>query len=203
MADNSEKIARFEQTVKAQSDSEINAILSEAEKKAADIINKANDDCINSSYETIQKKSKEIRRNYKKKVSQASFMASREIFAYRNKLIEDFFEELHDKLAEFAKTDKYREYLGQLAEEANADKALDSDVTAYVRPEDCNFAAVLFSKIYPQVKVEADRKIELGGITFYYHNDSTYADKTLDIAFAAEKEEFVNNSEMQLKKLTD
>ncbi len=198
MADNSEKIALFKEAVQQQVDEEINGIISAANKKAAEIIKNAEDEWINESYRIIQGKSKEIRREHQKKLSQASFNASKEVFIQRSRLTEEFFSDIYDKLKNYSLTNAYKEQLAEDAEKVNSQKPFCKNVTAYVKLEDKEFAAEFFSKKYPSVIVKTDKNIKLGGITFFYPDDNTYIDKTLDGAFTAEKEAFVNNAEIKL-----
>ena len=127
-------------------------------------------------------------------VSQKSFEASREIFAHRNELIEVFFDGIAKKLLDYAKTDDYRKNLADILKEVNTQHAFTSTSKAYVRAEDVDTV----KKLYPDLQVEADRKIKLGGVTVYYPEDRIYIDKTFDNTFAEQRTAFADNDFMRL-----
>ena len=189
-----DKIAQFEEKINAAADAEIEALLSEAKARAEKAISGADEEYLERSYHVVSGETKNIKRKLDHMVSQKSFEASREIFAHRNELVEVFFDGIAKKLLDYAKTDDYRKNLADILKEVNTQHAFTSTSKAYVRAEDVEAV----KKLYPDLQVEADRKIKLGGVTVYYPEDRIYIDKTFDNTFAEQRTAFADNDFMRL-----
>lgn len=189
-----DKVAQFEEKINAAADAEIEALLSEAKARAEKAISGADEEYLEKSYHVVSGETKNIKRRLDRMVSQKSFEASREIFAHRNKLVEDFFEGIEKRVLDYVKTDAYRQNLADILKEVNAQHAFTSTTKAYVRDEDVDTV----KKLYPSLQVEADRKIKLGGVTVYYPEDRIYIDRTFDNTFREQKTAFADNDFMRL-----
>lgn len=189
-----DKIAQFEEKINAAADAEIETLLSEARDRAEKAISGADEEYLEKSYHVVSDKTKDMKRRLDHMVSQKSFEASREIFAHRNKLVEEFFDGVAKKLLEYAKTDDYRQNLAEILKEVNSQHAFTPQSKAYVRAEDIDTV----KKLYPALQVEADRKIKLGGVTVYYPEDKIYIDRTFDNTFAEQKTAFADTDFMRL-----
>ena len=196
MADTGEKLSRFQAEIDKEIKGEIDDILSSAKEKADEILSKADDEFIGDSYQRVSAETRSIQQELNKSVSHKSFEAKREILAYRNKLVDEFFGGISQKVLEFSKSEKYADYMEKAVREVNAAYPFYDGVTAYVKPADRELAERLLAEY--KVPVEADRSIKLGGITFRYPNENSYVDRTLDESFRKAKDNFANNSAMQL-----
>lgn len=194
MADDIEKIARFEDTINKEADAEINSMLSEAKENADEAVRSACERYQEKSSDIISDEIKKMKSRYEHAVSQKSFEASREVIAHRNEAVEQFFSELEKKLIAYSSTEEYKEYLAKEIGEINAERAFTSSVKIYVRSTD----AEVVRKLYPDVCVQADKKIKLGGANVFYPDEGICIDKTLDNLFEQQKAEFVNNAFMRL-----
>ncbi len=198
MTDNSGKTALFKEAVMRQVNAEAESMIAQANKKAEEMIRAAESENEKKLKDALQKKEKEVRSKRQKEVSLSSFSSSREITAKRNELVEELFSGIYERLLGYSRSNDYKEQFAEDTEKVNSAKTFYKDVTAYVKPDDIKFAEKFFKKKYIGVLVAADKNIKLGGVTFFYPNDNTYIDKTLDGAFAAEKEAFVNNADIKL-----
>ena len=189
-----DKVAQFEEKINAEADAEIEALLSEARARAEKAVSGADEEYLEKSYNVVSGKTKDIKRRLDHTVSQKSFEASREIFAHRNKLVEDFFDGIAKKLQDYAKSDDYRKNLADILKDVNTQHAFTSTSKAYVRAEDVDTV----KKLYPALQVEADRKIKLGGVTVYYPEDKIYIDRTFDNTFEEQKTAFADTDFMRL-----
>lgn len=189
-----DKVAQFEEKINAQADSEIEALIHEANIRAEKAINGADEEYLEKSYHVVSGETKNIKRRLEHMVSQKSFEATREIFAHRNQLVEDFFDGVAKRVLEYAKTDDYRRDLEGILKEVNTKHAFTSTSKAYVRAEDVDTV----KKLYPSLQVEADRKIKLGGVTVYYPEEKIYIDRTFDNTFGEQKTAFADNDFMRL-----
>lgn len=197
MSEKSAKILRFEEAVNLEVNAEIEEIIESARKKAEEIISKAESECSYNSEQTVIGKARELKASSELIVSQKSFNAEKQTVIFRNKLVDDFFNEIEKKLTAFVQGDKYKEWLEKALASLSDEKAFYDGVIVYARKADEKTVEELL-KAFPAVTVKIDKSIKLGGITVFYPNESQYIDKTIDDAFRQKKEAFVNNPEMQL-----
>lgn len=191
---NIEKIARFEEAIKAESEAEANAVLSAAQARAENAVSCADEEYLEKVYHLVSTETKNIKRKYAKLVSQKDFEASKSVFAHRSAVVEAFFEEMSKEISDFARTEDYIKDLEETLSEIEKENGFDKDTVIYVRAEDVEKT----KKLFPAITVKSDKKIKLGGATVFYPQKSLYIDKTYDNAFEQQKEEFVNNGFMQL-----
>lgn len=192
--DNIEKVARFEEAINKAAENEIEKLLSDAKKKAEEIVKCADEEYLEKSYNIVSGETKSIERKLQHEVSQKEFEASKEVFAHRNKRVNDLFEELENEIAEFSLTPEYEKRLIAITEEIEKENPFDEKTVIYVKPADVD----KLKKRYPKATVSGDKNIKLGGVSVFYPQHSVYADRTFDNAFAEQKAEFVNNKLMQL-----
>lgn len=197
MAENKDKLTRFEEAVNMEISAEIDNILENAKKQAEEIVTAADSEYSENSSTKISDSTKQIKSKMEHLVSQESFSSEREVLAFRNKLVEDFFAEISGKVIEFSSSVKYEAFLEKLLNELNSEKAFYKGVTVFVKPSD-EQKAMQAAKKFNVLEVKTDKMIKLGGVSVFYPNESQYIDKTLDDAFRLQKEKFVNNPEMQL-----
>lgn len=189
-----EKTARFEKAINKAAESEINALLSEAKKKAEEAVKSAEQEYLDNSSNVVAEETKNIKRKLEHEVSQKEFEASKEIYAHRSRCVDSFFEELRKELETFTQTPEYQQKMKQWTEETEKENPFNEKTVIYVKPSDLDAV----KKLYPNAAVSADKKIRLGGVCVFYPESSVYCDKTLDSAFEKQKEEFVNNGILQL-----
>lgn len=192
--ENIEKITRFEEAIKTESEAEISAVLSAAEARAKEAVASVDEEYLEKSYKLVSKETKNIKDKYEKLISQKGFEASKKVFAHRNEVIEVFFAEIAKEIADYSKTADYQQDLAKILSDIEKQNSFDDRTVAYVKPEDVDTV----KKLYPKLKIEADKKIKLGGVTVYYPQNSMYVDKTYDNAFEQQRADFVNNEFMQL-----
>ena len=189
-----DKVAQFEEKINAAADAEIEALLSEAKARTEKAISGADEEYLEKSYHVVSGETKNIKRRLDRMVSQKSFEASREIFAYRNKLVEEFFDGIAKRVLDYVKTDDYRKNLSDILKEINTQHVFTPTSKAYVRAEDVDTV----KKLYPTLQVEADKKIKLGGVTVYYPEDKIYIDRTFDNTFREQRTAFADTDFMRL-----
>lgn len=197
MSEKNTKILRFEEAVNLEVKAEIDEIIENARKKAEAIISKAQSECSYKSEQTVISKARELKSNSELIVSQKSYNAEKQTVIFRTKLVDDFFGEIEEKLRDFVSGSKYRSWLEQTLCSLNEQRTFYDGVIIYARKAD-EQAVTELSKRFSAVSVKTDKSIKLGGISIFYPKESQYIDKTIDDAFRQQKEEFVNNPEMQL-----
>ena len=189
-----DKIVQFEEKINSVADAEIEALLAEAKARAEKAVAGADEEYLEKSYHVVSGRTKDMKRRLDHMVSQKSFEASREIFAHRNRLVEEFFDGVAKRVLDYVKTDDYRLNLAEILKEVNTQHAFTTQSKAYVRAEDVDTV----KKLYPSLQVEADKNIKLGGVTVYYPEDKIYIDRTFDNTFAEQKTAFADTDFMRL-----
>ena len=197
MSDNIKKMERFREAILAESSAETEALISDAKRQAEACLKEADDRFLRDSGNIVSEHSAKIRGEAEKLVSKRSFEAAKETVAHRNRLVEELFAEIYGELRAYTKTAAYIEKMKAAFEQADREMPFYEGVDVLVREDDLEAAGQLASA-YSGVRVKADKSIRLGGITVYYPRENILLDKTLDEAFNLQKENFVNNREMQL-----
>ena len=177
-----------------------NSILSDAQKKAEEIISKAQQ----QADELTEQAREQYRRSeenevaldrqkthtlYAKELSKSDFAAHKSVLAHRCGLVDSLFEDIKNKLEEFAKSDKYSGFITALAEKADKEQAFSKDCVINVGRNDKRLADDIAQKY--GIGVAVDRNIELGGLSVYYPSENIYIDYTLDLALEQERKAFV------------
>lgn len=197
MSDNTEKIGRFQEAINSAASAEIDRLVSEAAKEI-EISLKDTEANLAEEYErVVAERTAQLQSERDRAISRKSFSVSKETIAYRSKLVDELFDEVYREITEYALSDGYKAKLKATLAEINGQFAFYDGVTVFAKDKDVETVAELV-KAYNGVNVKADVNIRLGGITVVYPKENRCVDKTLDDAFRASKEGFVNNAELQL-----
>ena len=163
-----------------------NSILSDAQKKAEEIISKAQQ----QADELTEQAREQYRRSeenevaldrqkthtlYAKQLSKSDFAAHKSVLAHRCGLVDSLFEDIKNKLEEFAKSDKYSGFMTALAEKADKEQAFSKDCVINVGRNDKQLADDIAQKY--GIVVAVDRNIELGGLSVYYPLENIYIEE--------------------------
>ncbi len=193
--ENLDKAARFEEAINGAADAEISALLDAAGEKAKKTVASADEEFLEEGYKFVTGETKRVKNGIDREVSRKSFESSKEIFAHRNKCIEEFFVRAAEEIIGYTKTDAYKESLKDILLKIQGERPFEDDCVIYVKESDKEEAG----KLYPKLSVRADRNITLGGASVFYPSDSIYIDKTYDNSFERQKAEFVKNAFMQIQ----
>lgn len=192
--ENLEKVARFEEAINSAAEAEIKTLLSGAKARADEALASADEEYLEKSYHLLSGETKNIKKKLTHMVSQKSFEASKEVFAFRNKRIEEFFDGIAKEIVKYSKSSEYEKSLEEILSNINNEHRFSENSVAYVKAQD----EKTVKKLYPKLTVKTDKNIKLGGVTVFYPDEAIYIDKTFDNAFEQQKADFVNNSFMQL-----
>lgn len=199
MADNNnndQKITAFQDSVHKEIDDEINYIISHASEERSRIIEQAKDDFLNDSFRRISDETKIIKNKCRHRVSKQSFDSNKAVLEKRNSLIDEFFFSLEKKLKDFTASKEYDNYLAKTLKDINKTQPLYEGVVVHVNNADLTKSSLLGD--VKGVRLEASKKIKLGGMTIFYPNEKLYIDLTLDKQLKKERENFTKNPELRL-----
>lgn len=128
---------------------------------------------------------------FKKELSRCEFEAGKAVRAHRKELIDGLFEEIRAELSEFAKSEKYQDYLKRAISKAEAELGNVSYLMAAAK----DVPAV---RKLTKSEVREDKTIMIGGICAVDETRGLFSDHTLDSALANEREAFTDKPELRL-----
>lgn len=120
--------------------------------------------------------------------SQGKLKIQRELLQYREKLVQDLFEEVEDKMKDFTKGSQYSEFLKKKAQELSIMGGI-----IYVRPEDKELMQSILKELQFNATVETD-EITLGGFRYVQQEQRVEVDSTLDTKVKDQRVWFENHS---------
>lgn len=188
---NSSKLERFRTQIDKQADEEIAELTARIrEKKNAAGKAKA-EFAAREALAQVRAEQNSAAAKYKKEFSRCDFETTKAVRAHRSELIESFFAEISEELAEFTKSAKYDGYLERSI--AGAEDALGKGCVILAALKDVDRVKALTKN-----EVRADNSIILGGICAMDESKGLFADLSIDAALADEKEKFSDKAELRL-----
>lgn len=183
------------------------AITSQAQQEADDIIRKANeirdteikafeDEIVTGMFAKLQKKATNLRLDSVKTVARAQMDEHSRLLLHRKELTERVFENVRQRLIEFARSP---EYPGWLEERAGAvPTELDHSASVlYVCPRDLPLGEKLLAR-FPGAALAEDKSIRLGGFRLRNGKARVLADETLDERLENERPWFLENCGLKI-----
>lgn len=196
MKENQTKIDLLRKEIESCSEKEAAAIVSEAEKKAADSIAALEKELEAKRDSSVRKITDDFRNSEKKRVSEVCFSEGKKVLIYRNTLVDDFFGRVEKKLRELIETPRYTDYLCACIKKADAFSPLKEGTAVHCRP--CDTAALDGLLKEYNCSLKPDESINTGGIIVSYGEKGVLLDLTIEAALENEREKFAALKEMQL-----
>ncbi len=195
--DQSSKLKKFEAAVLDEITVKTQLIKHEAEDFKNSELEKNRDMQLLKSYNEIQQKSQEIKKNLKREVAKFGLDAKRDVLIKRNEITQKVFDSVTKKLLDFYNSDDYDEYIINKLQSFSKANPL-SDVEIHVGERDFNNVQKLKDAYSLPCTFAEDKSIKLGGFIVKGIKDSIYFDETLTNILAEQKEYFIQNSELFL-----
>lgn len=186
-----EKAEMFRAAIDKQADEEIARSTKEIRAKKSAVGKAKAEHALAEALSQIRAENSVNEMRFKKELSRCEFETTKAVRAHRKQLIDDFFEELHGDLEEFAKSEKYEDFLKRSLDKAESE--LGSDFVVLAAAKD----AELVKKLTKH-EVRTELTIMIGGIGALNEKKGLYADYTLDSALESEREAFTDKSELRL-----
>ncbi len=184
---NQNKLEMFARTIYAEAMAERDKIEDEIESRTAADMDKCEMDAYQRSYALIQRRRSELERAGAEKVSSASFEHKRQLTAYREELVDRVFADVEKRLADFALTDGYKDYIKHALDEA---WTFGSSLTAEVNSADADRLSDFILKNGAGKISVADIK---GGIRVIVDDRGIVVDKSFDSALRDKRASFNMN----------
>ena len=192
MIDASSKTNSFLQAIEKYAEEQKKAMTDEIEAFREEQLRHANEEGTAAAHAFIQKEKAEYTASLAKENSLKETAVKRELFAKRNRMAAEIFEEAEKKLRAFSKSKKYDAYMSNAAkvicEYLEGRKAI-----VYIAEKDERFIPQL-KRSFSDCEIVTDSTIKLGGIRCYCEELSVMADETLDSKLETQKKEFIARS---------
>lgn len=178
------KLEKFSESVNSEVEEHISKILGEADELSSEKLEKAEDDALLDAYNKIQKSVRDTEAKYRRMYALEEQKFRMDALKHREELSDKIFGGIEKKLAEFASSEKYGDYLFSIAEGEN----LSGSGEIAVSPRDKDLGEKLGEKYGCEVKI--DDSIELGGLMIIDKEQGMIIDKTFDSALEEQKKAF-------------
>lgn len=205
----------FLKAIEKYAEEQRNKIRFESESFKKQELEKAETEGIREAYTLIQREMAAIRTEISSQLSRDEMASRKKIFEKRNKMTENVFEKVTQKLVEFTKTADYEklmlESVKKIAQALKADDVIflikESDLkfadkikVAYTaeRLKDKKLADKIKSAFSPSCEVKPSKEIKIGGITGRSASLGLIADETLDTKLDGQREWFYQNSGLRV-----
>lgn len=205
----------FLKAIEKYAEEQRNKIRFESESFKKQELEKAETEGIREAYTLIQREMAAIRTEISSQLSRDEMASRKKIFEKRNKMTENVFEKVTQKLVEFTKTADYEklmlESVKKIAQALKAD-----DVIFFIKESDLKFADKIKatytaeklkdkkladkikSAFSPSCEVKSSKEIKIGGITGRSASLGLIADETLDTKLDGQREWFYQNSGLRV-----
>lgn len=181
-------IEREEQRKLQQAEKQTNMLVEAELKKAKSAIIKQSNKFLHKSLETV-------RLNQQKRVSEREAENNRKYLAEREKLFNKVVLAVEKMLADFAKSAEYEQFLARSSKNISA-AANGQDICWVIKNGD-QVAQKFLKQNYPNMPIETDENIKIGGLCARQIDGAAMFDDTLDMRLAEQKnmiyqKDFVN-----------
>lgn len=196
MADESYKLAKFQDAVFAEINLKTAQIKQEAEEYKEQELKKSKEKQLDESYHLIQDKSEEIKQEFKREVAKFSLDAKRDLLLKRNEITSKIFDNIRVKLSNFTTTDDYKTYLLDAIKEFSNKQI--SDINIMVNTNDMAFEKEIRKTYALPCNVIENNDILLGGFVACDQQRNIYFDETLEQKLQDQKTYFIEHSNFDI-----
>lgn len=195
MKENTAKLNMLRREIETASDKEAAAIIESAETAASEMLGELEKKLISEQEGNIRKITDAFKNSEKKRVSEIRYEEGKRVLSYRNKLVDELFEEIKERIIKAVDTPEYNKYLKNAAEKASAIIPLNEKTKAFCKASHIETVKAILGN---GCAVLDSSSIEIGGIIFEYTETGIIVDLSLDVALENERERFSSLKEMQI-----
>lgn len=193
MSVESEKLYRFENAIFSNIEHEINSIVDAAQSEKDEIVQKAKEKYLYNASKEIRRTVKKLQGKTVKLISQEEIKAKGEVLKHREKLVDQLFDTIVDRINAFTVSDKYANFLSNAA--TDAVKEIDGvNATILIRQEDIKHKDAIQKAVGANYEIKVDSSINLGGLSILLEEGKVLIDRTLDSAIDEQRKRFVYES---------
>lgn len=196
MADEN-KLSKFQAAVFAEVDTKVAQIKQEAEVYKEQELEKNKDVQLGKSYNLIQRRSQEIKKQCKRSVAKFSLDSKCELLTKRNELTSRIFDNVYNSLTKFVQSSDYNDYLLNTVKKFNPN-VKSSDIEIMVSSKDIAIADQIEKACVVKCHVVESKQIKLGGFIARDIDNGIYFDETLEQKLADQKAYFIQHSKLDI-----
>lgn len=191
------KLKRFQTAVFTEIEAKAERETAESKDEFEQKLKESTDKQLQLSYEDIQNKTADIKKQTKRELSKIGLDNKRILIGKRNDLLQSIFKNVESKILDFVKTQDYQDLLLDEVE-AFSNKYELSDVEIHVGCADFNKAMYIEKAYKLPCTTILDTNILLGGFAVKDSKGSLYYDYTLGNKLLEYRVEFLSNNEFAL-----
>lgn len=197
MVDESQKLSKFQTAVYAEVDMKTAQIRHDAELYKERELERNKDQQLDISYNQIQKKSDEIKKQCKSDVAKFSIEAKHSVLLKRNEITQRVQNNVTKALTEFAKSPEYATYLVKAIQEFS-NKYNYSNINIFVCKRDMPLAKQIAEAYKLPCTVGETNEISIGGFIASDEKDGKYFDETFEQKLSEQKAYLIQNSKLDI-----
>lgn len=187
-----DKLERFIAAVNDDVDKDVDKILGSAERRKSAELEEVRTDTQIITEAKISDSVKKIKSGYMKLSAKAELDGKKEILMERERLTQQVFENVRQKLIAFTNTPEYVDYLVKTAKSEH----IRNGGVICLRPEDMKYSSEIEKALTVFCSFKEDATIKIGGLSILYEKNGVIDDKTLDWELEEAKTNFHGNIEL-------
>lgn len=188
----------FADSIKNEAERQKKKIMAETRRSVEAQLKKAETDIKRKNLEYIGRETAKLLTESGYRISQKNIEAGNMLYTRRAEILDGVYSDVTEKLAEFAASEDYPEFLKKSA--ARCAELLNNDnIEFFVRPADEKFADCL-KGICPSAEIFTDETIVFGGLKATDGAKRIMLDDTIDARFEEEKIKFRTYSGLAIEK---
>lgn len=195
--DKKQKTDNFINAIKKYADKKHDEMRNEVELIKSEKLNEAEEKAKYECEKLIKDKLEAKKNEETSKIAKLIQDGQKELFLMRAKMTDSIFEKAAEKLIEFTKTQTYSELLINSAKEI-ADFFDCESCVLYINEKDMDSADRIKALFKGDAQVVSDKTVKIGGIKGFCETKNIVADNTLDSKLYAQREWFIQNSDLSI-----
>lgn len=197
MANLEQKLTQFHKIVLSTAEEKKKKIIDDAKRQADEMIQKNENEALESAYNLIQSEILKINREKNKAILSEQVKSKKELLLLREKMIGEIFYDVSQKIAEFTKTQEYLDYLFDLIGKGMAIFNQKTGLVISINQSDVKRIEELKQKFSGNEVLIADEDI-IGGVVMRNKDMGTIIDYSIKQALENEKENFLAMSGLSI-----
>jgi len=196
MNENASKLEALRKEIEECSEKEAEAIVKNAERAAAEKIAELEKKIYAEREGNLRNITESFKTKEKNRISEVRFSEGRRVVLHRNKLVDEFFGKVEEKLLSALSEPKYKDYINNSIKLVNEKYPISETTVVSCKSSDLKLVTEALSGFTSNIA--ATSEIKIGGIILNYPEKNIIINMSLDAALEKEREEFVSLKEMQL-----
>ena len=158
---------------------------------------KAEEEILHEAYVMIQNEIASIKNTHSRKISLSELEGRRSLLTLREELTGKVFEEAASRIADFTKTEEYKQYMCDTVKKC-CGEIPEGSVVIQVKKDDLALSDALVAASGRDSKVVESVNITLGGVLVSCTSKGIVVDETLDLKLSSQKDWFASESGLSI-----